>query len=149
MAQNRQFQPSEPWKTSPAQSWAIDFGAQNRPVGQCSKPPINREPVVSSQFGTTPPMSPTAFHADPKTRLAREVAARQLELLTLPMVHSIYGLPVWALVVCWANSGAFPFMGETPVIWAAAWFGLICVTSLGARLVERAYQARPRLRCHL
>jgi two-component system cell cycle sensor histidine kinase PleC len=85
-------------------------------------------------------MSPTAFHADPKTRLAREVAARQLELLTLPMVHSIYGLPVWALVVCWANSGAFPFMGETPVIWAAAWFGLICVTSLGARLVERAYR---------
>jgi signal transduction histidine kinase len=62
-----------------------------------------------------------------------------MELLSNPMVQSAYGLPLWALVICWAFSGDLPFLGQVAPANTISWFILICLVSAVAIAVGRTY----------
>lgn len=76
----------------------------------------------------------------PKARLERIVLERQLALFSRPMTVTVYGLPVWSLIVCWMMSGTYPQMGSAPPTNIAAWFGLICLSCAIAFTFDRAYR---------
>lgn len=78
---------------------------------------------------------------DQTTRLATAVAGRQMELLSKPMLQSAYGLPLWALVICWSFSGALPFLGQVAPVNTITWFLLVCLVSGIAIALGNTYRA--------
>jgi two-component system cell cycle sensor histidine kinase PleC len=85
-------------------------------------------------------MSTPRASALPKVTLERVVLERQLALFSKPMAVSVYGLPLWSLVVCWILSGAYPRMGSAPLVNIAGWFAIICVTCAIAFVTDIAYR---------
>ena len=85
-------------------------------------------------------MSSPRASALPKATLERVVLERQLALFSKPMAITVYGLPMWSLIVCWMFSGAYPRMGIAPSANIAAWFCIICVSCATAFMLDRAYR---------
>jgi two-component system cell cycle sensor histidine kinase PleC len=79
-------------------------------------------------------------HAVPRSTLERLVLERQLALFSKPMAVTVYGLPLWALIVCWMFSGAYPDMGIASAANIAAWYGVICLSCATAFMLDRAYR---------
>ena len=77
---------------------------------------------------------------DPTARLATAVAGRQMELLSKPMVQSAYGLPLWAMVICWSFSGDLPYLGQVAPVNTITWFMLVCLVSAIAIAVGETYR---------
>lgn len=85
-------------------------------------------------------MSTLRKSALPRDTLERLVLERQLALFSKPMVISVYGLPLWSLVVCWIVSGAYPSMGTASLQKAALWLTIICVSCLIAFVTDIYYR---------
>jgi two-component system cell cycle sensor histidine kinase PleC len=70
----------------------------------------------------------------------RRVLARQLELLSEPARGVALGSPVWAAVVCWIGSGAFPALGVAPLALSLSWLCSMIAGCLAVMLVDNAYR---------
>jgi two-component system cell cycle sensor histidine kinase PleC len=70
----------------------------------------------------------------------RRVLARQLELLAAPTRGAVIATPIWAAVVCWIVSGAFPALGTVPLTASLSWLAVIVAVSIGTALVDAGYR---------
>ncbi len=76
----------------------------------------------------------------PRATIERQVLERQLALFSTPKRVTIFGLPVWATIVSWLLTGAYPVIGQVPASVGAAWVGTIIATCAVGFLVDNAYR---------
>ncbi|MEQ1753080.1 MAG: HAMP domain-containing sensor histidine kinase [Micropepsaceae bacterium] len=85
-------------------------------------------------------MSSDRKDAIPKDTLERLILTRQLELISPPTLTTVFGLPIWALLVSWTASGAYPSMGVATFETCALWFCALLIVCILAYALDFAYR---------